>query len=174
MTANVRLLDGPVTGSVLRSGMRAAPRPVSAGRFAVSALPSAPFWARRYTSAFLGSCHGITEEAAEAAVLLVSELVTNAACVSGDPPGHESSYTERAGAASIGLSLRYFRNGLLIEVLDSSPVAPVLTRAGREAECGRGLTLVDALSREWGYFPAPDDGKVVFCFLEITLETGGR
>ena len=96
----------------------------------------------------------------------------NAVRVSGEPPGHDSSYTQRTHVPSVGLSLRHFSDGLLIEVLDSSPVAPALIRADCDAECGRGLLLVDALCLEWGYFPAPDGGKVVFCFLEITLETG--
>ena len=37
-----------------------------------------------------------------------------------------------------------------------------------DAENGRGLMLVDALSKEWSYFFPPGGGKVVYCFLEIT------
>jgi hypothetical protein len=63
--------------------------------------------------------------------------------------------------------LRHFSDGLLIEVSDSSPEPPVLADAGHDAENGRGLMLVDALSREWGYFPAPDGGKVVYCLVRL-------
>ena len=48
-------------------------------------LPTSPFWARRYTRQFLDSCRGISEDTAEAAELVVSELVTNAVRFSGDP-----------------------------------------------------------------------------------------
>jgi hypothetical protein len=33
---------------------------------------------------------------------------------------------------------------------------------------GRGLMLVDLLSKEWSYFYLSGGGKVVYCFLEIT------
>jgi len=52
------------------------PRPLDAGTLALVALPTSPFWARRYTRLFLGSCRGIGEGTAETAELLVSELVT--------------------------------------------------------------------------------------------------
>jgi hypothetical protein len=48
---------------------------------------------------------------------------------------------------------------------DSNP--PTRSRTDDYAESGRGLMLVDALSKEWSYFFPPGGGKVVYCFLEI-------
>jgi hypothetical protein len=78
------------------------------------------------------------------------------------------SYSGRAGAPLISLSLRYFRAGLLIEVYDTSNDPPVLAYARSDAENGRGLMLVGALTKEWSYFLLPDGGKVVYCFLEMS------
>ena len=68
----------------------------------------------------------------------------------------------------ISLSLRQFREGLLIEVYDTDNDPPIRSHANEDAENGRGLMLVDALSKEWSYFFPPGGGKVVYCFLEIT------
>jgi hypothetical protein len=105
------------------------------------------------------------------AELLVSELITNSVRFSG---GHERTlsqpqpYSGRADAPLISLSLRYFWTGLLIEVYDTSNDPPVLAYASGDAEKGRGLVIVGALTKEWSYFLLPDGGKVVYCFLEIS------
>jgi len=140
---------------------------MDAGMLALVALPTSPFWARRYTRSFLDSCHGMSENTAETAELLVSELVTNAVRFSG-APARTLRYSERANAGLISLSLRHFREGLLIEVYDTDNDPPIRSHADDYAENGRGLMLVDALSREWSYFFPPGGGKVVYCFLEIT------
>jgi hypothetical protein len=138
---------------------------------ALVALPTAPFWARRYTRRFLGGYRDITEETTRTAELVVSELITNSVRFSGGhartlpPPQPCSGY---ADAPLISLSLRYFRAGLLIEVYDTSNDPPVLANACGDAENGRGLVLVGALTKEWSYFMLPDGGKVVHCFLEIS------
>ncbi|HEV3260608.1 MAG TPA: ATP-binding protein [Gemmataceae bacterium] len=64
--------------------------------------------------------------------------------------------------------MRHFREGLLIEVYDTDNDPPIRSHADADAENGRGLMLVDALSKEWSYFFPPGGGKVVYCFLEIT------
>ncbi len=135
------------------------------------ALPTAPFWARRYTHQFLDGRRQITVETTQTAELVVSELVTNSVLFSGGrkrtlPQPQPSS--GRTGAPLISLSLRYFRAGLLIEVYDTSNDPPVLTYTGDDAENGRGLMLVGALTKEWSYFLLTDGGKVVYCFLEIS------
>jgi anti-sigma regulatory factor (Ser/Thr protein kinase) len=135
------------------------------------ALPTAPFWARRYTRRFLGGRLQITEETTQTAELVVSELVTNSVQFSGAREWtlpQPQPFSGRACAPLISLSLRYFRAGLLIEVYDTSNDAPVLAYAGDDAENGRGLMLVDALTKEWSYFLLPDGGKVVYCFLEMS------
>jgi len=108
----------------------------------------------------------MTADTAETAELLVSELVTNAVRFTGNPT-RTLSYSERANAGLISLSLRHFREGLLIEVFDTDSNPPTRLRAEDYAESGRGLMLVEALSKEWSYFFPPDGGKVVYCFLEL-------
>jgi anti-sigma regulatory factor (Ser/Thr protein kinase) len=100
--------------------------------------------------------------------LLVSELVTNAVRFSGDPTP-AAGYSGRVNAPLITLSLRHFPESLLIEVFDTDTSAPVLPDADAYAENGRGLMLVDALSKEWSYFLSRGGGgKVVYCVLEIS------
>ena len=155
----------PAIGSAWLSPRPGQPRPMDAGTFALVTLPTSPFWARRYTRFFLDSCRGISEGTAETAELLVSELVTNAVRFADDPV-RTLPYSERADASLISLSIRHFREGLLIEVYDTDSNPPIRSRADEEAENGRGLMLVDALSKEWSYFFPPGGGKVVYCILE--------
>ena len=164
--ADTRPLAGPAIGSAWQSARPGQPRPMDAGMFALVTLPTSPFWARRYTRSFLDSCRGMTESTAETAELLVSELVTNAVRFSGDP-ARTLRYSERANASLISLSLRHFCEGLLIEVYDTDSNPPIRSNPDDYAENGRGLILVDALSKEWSYFFPPGGGKVVYCFLEI-------
>lgn len=74
-------------------------------------------------------------EDVDAAVLLTSELVTNAV-VHGRPP-IELEVT-MAGAA------------VRVAVRDGSPMLPTLAPASDEATGGRGLLLVDTLASRWG------------------------
>jgi anti-sigma regulatory factor (Ser/Thr protein kinase) len=138
---------------------------LDSGTLALVTLPTSPFWARRYTRFFLDSCKRMSEETVETAELLVSELVTNAVRFAGNP-ARPLRYSERASASLISLSIRHFREGLLIEVYDADSNPPRLTQADDNADSGRGLMLVDALSKEWSYFFPPGGGKVVYCFLE--------
>jgi anti-sigma regulatory factor (Ser/Thr protein kinase) len=166
MTSDARSLAGPATGSAWESAPAGQPRPLDSGTFALVALPTSPFWARRYTRSFLGSCKRMSEDTAETAELLVSELVTNAVRFAGNPT-RTLRYSRRANASLISLSIRHFHEGLLIEVYDTDSNPPIRFRAEEYAESGRGLMLVEALSKEWSYFFPPDGGKVVYCFLEI-------
>jgi len=85
MTSDARPLAGPVIGSAWQPARPGQPRPLEAGTLALAALPTSPFWARRYTRFFLDSCQGMSEATAETAELLVSELVTNAVRFAGHP-----------------------------------------------------------------------------------------
>jgi anti-sigma regulatory factor (Ser/Thr protein kinase) len=158
---------GPAIGSAWMSARRDQPRPLDAGMFSLVTLPTSPFWARRYTRFFLGSCRGMSEGTAQTAELLVSELVTNAVRFAGDP-ARTLRYSERANASLISLSLRHFYRYLLIEVYDTDSNPPIRSDHDDYAESGRGLMLVDSLSKEWSYFFPPGGGKVVYCSLEIT------
>jgi anti-sigma regulatory factor (Ser/Thr protein kinase) len=166
MTSDARPLAGPAIGSAWESARPGQPRPLDSGTFALAALPTSPLWARRYTRFFLDSCKGMSQETAETAELLVSELVTNAVRFTGNPT-RTPRYSERANASLISLSIRHFREGLLIEVYDTDSNPPIRFRPGEYAESGRGVMLVEALSKEWSYFFPPGGGKVVYCFLGI-------
>jgi anti-sigma regulatory factor (Ser/Thr protein kinase) len=85
----------------------------------------------------------------DAAELAVSELVTNA---------------WRHGTPPLGLRLSRHDDGVVIEVLDADPRSPRVHRAGSDDEGGRGLFLVDAVSRAWGV-RFVGAGKVVWCHL---------
>lgn len=81
------------------------------------------------------------------ALLLTSELVTNAVL--------------HAGAPGITLTLRRLADGLRIEVTDPSPVIPTVRHYNVHSGTGRGMALVQAWSRAWGSDAHPP-GKVVW------------
>jgi anti-sigma regulatory factor (Ser/Thr protein kinase) len=139
-------------------------RPVDTGTLALTTLPTSPFWARRYTRLFLDSCQEISPDIAETAELIVSELVTNAVRYAGEPAGI-TQHPHRTAVSLIALSLRNFSEVLLIEVYDADSNPPILSSVDDSAENGRGLMLVDALSKEWSYSFPPGGGKIVYCLL---------
>jgi anti-sigma regulatory factor (Ser/Thr protein kinase) len=160
-----RPVAGPPAGSAWLAPQPGHPRPQDAGRLALAALPTSPSWARRYTRFFLDCCRGVSQDAAETAELLVSELVTNAVRFTGNP-GQRQRHSGHADASLIWLSMRHFRDGLLIEVYDADSNPPVRSEAGQYAEGGRGLAIIDALTKEWSWFFPPGGGKVVYCFVD--------
>lgn len=89
----------------------------------------------------------------EAAMLIASELVTNAVQF-GQRPG--------AGPSHVCLALWRRSRSVLIEVSDSSPAQPVPRDAAPDAERGRGLQIVAALSEGWGVRRASSGGKVTW------------
>lgn len=151
-----RLLDKPVCGSVVLSGMPLQPRPRAAWVELYPVEATSPKAARETTRWFLGNCN-LTDDTIETAVLLVSELVTNA---------YKAMQGQAIGLACIDLSLRLFPTRLLTEVTDSSPLSPVLSESDFRAEGGRGLTAVDALSdSKWGFY-WQQGRKIVYAILE--------
>ncbi|MGH3279140.1 MAG: ATP-binding protein [Trebonia sp.] len=142
----------------------AQPDPRAAWASLLPVSEASPARARQGTWFFLANCSGISEDVEDVAVLVVSELVTNACQAM-----QAGSVT---GPACIELSLRRFEDRLLVEVIDSSPKAPVPNLAGDAgAEGGRGLVVVDRLSGEWGWFWRPGR-KVVYCVLPLTAGEG--
>jgi hypothetical protein len=87
--------------------------------------------------------------------LIVSELVTNAIRAMTVSPG------ERLSVPVVKMWLTSDLACVLIRVWDSSPDQPVRQRAEPEYEGGRGLMIVDSLSREWGTYHRAG-GKVVW------------
>jgi anti-sigma regulatory factor (Ser/Thr protein kinase) len=167
MAAGTQLL-APAPGSAWARRQPGEPVAIDAGTFALATLPTSPFWARRYIRQFLDSCRGIDMDTADTAELLVSELVTNAVRFASGPVAAQQ-YSGRVSAGIIWLSVRHFGTGLLIEVFDTDANPPVFTDADEDVENGRGLLIVDALSKQWSYFFPPSGGKVVYCFIEIPM-----
>ena len=89
---------------------------------------------------------GLSADALDLACLLVSELVTNALV---------------HGAAPVALRVRSSRRRLYIEVTDGARYRPHRRVARETDENGRGLELLEALSRRWGVRPQLA-GKVVW------------
>jgi anti-sigma regulatory factor (Ser/Thr protein kinase) len=129
----------------------------------LAALPTAPFWARCHTKAALHAWRQ-WPETIETAELLVSELVTNAINASGLLMG-QLRYSDLMNVERISLTLRHLPGRIVVEVSDNNPNPPVVADAGTDAEDGRGLMLVQALSKEWGHFFPPAGGKRVYCVI---------
>jgi anti-sigma regulatory factor (Ser/Thr protein kinase) len=92
-------------------------------------------------------------DSGENAELVVSELLTNAV--------RATRATEPT--APVRLWLLSDLASVLILVWDSSLQPPVRIDAADDAENGRGLLLVEAISMRWSwYVPHPLDGKVVW------------
>ena len=134
------------------------PHPEAAWAAPLPVEPRSPAQARKAARWFLSRCRSVDAGTTDIAVLLVSELVTNAF----------NAMTEgMTGLPCIDLSLRVFPARLLVEVTDSSPRPPVLSPGGPDAPAGRGLPIVGELSVQWGYF-RHNGRKTVF----FTLEAG--
>lgn len=96
-------------------------------------------WARR------SGCPEHAAELLDDALLLITELVTNAV-LHGGPP--------------ILLAIECDDTALRVRVRDGSPEVPELRAVGLEAEGGRGMTLVELLTSTWGVAPVADDHGV--------------
>jgi serine phosphatase RsbU (regulator of sigma subunit)/PAS domain-containing protein len=126
-----------------------ASRPIRAG-WSVWRLPDAVLHARRFTARTLRSW-GLEDEA-DVALLVVSELVTNA-------------LLHTQGAARLDLMLSGDR--LRMAVSDSSPRAPAKpVIVDWEATGGRGILLVEAVSAGWGSVPV-SGGKQVWAEIQV-------
>jgi len=131
-------------------------------RLPLEALPSAPSLARRHAAGTMQEW-GIPAEIAESAKIVISELVTNAcASATTDAPLLSVDSRNFDGFDEISLTLRLVPGRLVIEVFDSSPKPPVIAAADSDSESGRGLMLVEALTKEWGFFFPPVEGKIVY------------
>jgi anti-sigma regulatory factor (Ser/Thr protein kinase) len=129
----------------------------------LGALPTAAGCARTHAKLVLAEW-GLSHLVADAQIL-VSELVTNALRASwsleGNPP--------------IVLRLLADDHRLIIEAWDQCVSSYDLRpRDDPDAEHGRGLTVVAALSKHWGVRPASFSFKVVWCELELRLDNAER
>jgi anti-sigma regulatory factor (Ser/Thr protein kinase) len=120
----------------------------------VSAVPCARLHARQVLWEWgIGHLGDSTE-------LLVTELITNAVRAS----------REMTQVYAVRLWLLSDAAQILILVWDASPQSPVLMGVTSEAERGRGLVLVQAVSDQWGWYPGEDgDGKFVWAIARLCL-----
>lgn len=127
----------------------------------MAALPSAVGRARAYARWVLDTWQ--LPEMADAVELLVSELVTNAVKATGvvDDPVDERALAGKVKPIYLGLSA--LAETLLIEVWDASAIPPLRRVASENDETGRGLALVQMLSKEWGCEVLDTGGKIVWC-----------
>ena len=98
-----------------------------------------------YTS--LLTSWGVADGSVQTLQLLVSELVSNAV-LHGDGPIH-MAVSEKDPAAGL----------VRVEVHNGGEMVPVMRRAHRDDLSGRGLRLIDELSRGWGTHCA--DGRTM-------------
>jgi len=154
-------------GSYRRSSAHAAeparPAPFAAGWplqsfLELGALPGAVPCARLHTRQVLWEWR--LAALSEAAELLVSELVTNAMQV--------SRATAQDTPPPVRLWLVSDKTQVVILIWDASPLPPVPVDAGEDAETGRGLLLVEAVSQRWGHFGHDGGGKVVWAVVSGT------
>jgi len=122
-----RLGSGAGTASHLISALELAPLPTAIPCFRLHAVAVLKEW-------------GLPRDLVEDAQMLVSELMTNAADASVILP-------ERP---PITLRLLATETSLVIEAWDHSPLDLEPREADADDECGRGLTVVAALSDRWG------------------------
>ncbi|MFG3265448.1 MULTISPECIES: SpoIIE family protein phosphatase [Streptomyces] len=129
-----------------------AVRPLREG-WTVWRVPEAARHARRFTRRSLRAW-GVPVDAMDAALLVVSELVTNALVHTEGP---------------VRLDLTLVNHRLRVSVTDNSPRSPVKpTSLGWEATGGRGILLVEAMSDAWGTLPV-SGGKQVWSELLLEL-----
>jgi anti-sigma regulatory factor (Ser/Thr protein kinase) len=88
--------------------------------------------------------------------LVVSELMTNAVSAS------RSANRSADRVLPVRMWLLSDRASVKVLIWDASPESPVAVVAGDDAEAGRGLLLVEAVSTFWDWYPVPGlEGKVV-------------
>ncbi len=106
--------------------------------------PASVAVARRFVAQALGEIG--RPAAVEVAVLLTSELVTNAVIHAGTP---------------VDVLVRNLHGSVKIEVFDAGKQNPVVVDGVLVSRSGKGLRIVSALSEAWGVDPGRD-GKTVW------------
>ncbi|MEF9914212.1 MULTISPECIES: ATP-binding protein [unclassified Streptomyces] len=144
-----------------------AHEPTRRSRLALADTPNAVALARLHTADVL-SGWGICPDLVETSKLLVSELATNA--VRHSEPGQAPALplSSQSTVQTFELLLEALPGAVRLSVWDRDVRPPVLKEVGVDATGGRGIFIVAAMSRDWGYYPARGlPGKVVWA--EIAL-----
>ena len=153
-------------GKQTRIALAQRPRPASiAGRavnpprraqFAATASPEQVPATRRWAESTL-AYWGISAEQRDNAVLVVSELATNAAL---------------HGGSEMDVRLAYVREELHITVSDSGRKAPLRSLDFDADECGRGLQIVSYLARSVRVLPRVGGGCLAYVVMPAQAAAG--
>ena len=142
---------------------------LSQSRLDLACEPSAARYARSHTRDVLqkwGLPLGIIDDA----LTIVSELASNAVRHAG---GNAEPFNEEHGQPKVrlcSLSLLGLPNYLYLAVYDEELTLPPVPRlASDEAETGRGIPIIDALTHgDWGWLPSVGrPGKLVWARLKV-------
>jgi anti-sigma regulatory factor (Ser/Thr protein kinase) len=132
----------------------------------LEALPTAVPSARAHARTIVGEW--AMASMAEDVALIVSELVANAVVASGDPSQCPRYSGARDGVPAVHLRLWSDCTCIVIEVWDLSLRSPEARPHDPDAENGRGLLLIEALSARWGWSYRPGrPGKVVWAEIKV-------
>ena len=141
-----------------------------ASEISLAAMVAAIGHARAYVTSIM-TAWGL-ECLRDDAVLLTSELVTNAVRATGIT-GPVPRWSGPDHLALIRLRLTVVADSLIIEVWDREATPPVLPDApDPEDESGRGLLIVAGLSKQWNYCRLAEGGKWVWAELGIPANPG--
>ncbi|MEO3810753.1 ATP-binding protein [Sphaerisporangium sp. B11E5] len=138
--------------------------PVSTPRssLVLTGTPQAVKVARSHTADVL-TRWGVQGDVVETVQLVVSELATNAVRHPQERQGQALVAAEHGSGPAFELSLELTGDTVKVSVWDQDSTPPVRKQAEVEATGGRGVLLVEALSKCWGHHPAPGrPGKVVW------------
>jgi hypothetical protein len=128
--------------------------PLFAALGPVGALDSVPRVGRSFCAVVLKGW-GLAELAADAE-LVIGELSANVVQAAAGPDGRPRYDAGRLPV--LWLRLLSDRVRVRVEVWDDLPLScgvPVRRQAGEDDESGRGLELVDALTKDWGWETVP-------------------
>jgi hypothetical protein len=140
------------------AGTASQPWPLQT-RLELGAQPTAPSVARGHVRAVVhewGLAH-----LGETAELLASELTTNAVQAS----QRLFAKADLAVVPVVKLWLTCDGTALVIHLWDASDEMPVRNDFAADDENGRGLFLVSALGKDWGFYRKAEGGKVVWVMI---------
>lgn len=148
----------------MRSEPTAQPRVAHTAFVALRTTPAAARTFLRRTMEEWGLNHDI-----DTAELIVSELVTNAVKAT-DRSDSDGCCIDLHGEAVVGVELRADDHVLRIVVQDGCAERPALQVVDEDAENGRGLFLVDALSVRWDVEAKDNGGKVTWAEMDLAVK----
>ena len=147
------------------------PWPLFTGLGPMGALPTAPGLTRAFTALTLGSWDltGVPD-LPDISELIASELSTNVVRSATREDG-SAVYQPDGRLTQMWLRLMSDRTQVQIEIWDNLPQSagvPVLRDPEESEEHGRGLQMVDRLSRDWGWRLVPAmQTKFVWVLLDV-------